>query len=153
MEWAKAQIEMAPHRRQLQKWIIEFRDHPIRAGWVELSKFHGVFDPDENRLSDDVSLGYQLAPSYWSKGVATEAAHPILAYAFEVLGLDRIVAFTHIGNLRSARVLEKLGFQQHAGRHYKDDAGNKCRLYCLGASHWRPILNNQPGSRECIGRG
>ncbi|HZC34116.1 MAG TPA: GNAT family N-acetyltransferase, partial [Chthoniobacterales bacterium] len=131
IKWAKAQIEMAPHRWHLHKWIVEFRDHPIRAGWVELSKFHGVFDPNENRLSDDVSLGYQLAPTYWNKGVATEAARPILAYAFETLELDRVVAFTRTGNVRSARVLEKLGFHQHAGRHHKDDAGNECRLYAL----------------------
>jgi RimJ/RimL family protein N-acetyltransferase len=100
---------MAPHRWHLHKWIIEFRDHPIRSGWVEVSKFHGIFDPYENRLSDDVSLGYQLAPSNWNKGVATEAARWILAYAFETLELDRVVAFTRIGNVLSARVLEKLG--------------------------------------------
>ncbi len=49
LKWAKAQIEIAPHRPHPHKWIIEFRDHPTRAGWVELSKFHGVFDPNESK--------------------------------------------------------------------------------------------------------
>jgi RimJ/RimL family protein N-acetyltransferase len=129
LEWAKAQIAMAPHRWHLHKWIVELRDQPVKAGWIELSKFHGVFDPNEDRLSDDVSLAYELCPFYWNRGFATEAARPILAYAFETLELDRLVAFTHLGNVRSARVLEKLGFRQHAGRHYKDEVGNECRLY------------------------
>ena len=146
MKWAKTQIEMAPHRWHFHKWIIELREQPIRAGWVELSKFHGVFDPNENSLSDDVGLGYQFAPSHWNRGFATEAARPILAYALETLQLDRVVAFTQIGNLRSARVLEKLGFRHYPGTHHEDDAGNECRLYALWANHWRPMLSDEPAS-------
>jgi RimJ/RimL family protein N-acetyltransferase len=146
MKWAKLQIETAPHRWHLHKWIIELRDNPTRIGWIELSKFHAVFDPNENSLSDDVGLGYQFAPSYWSRGFATEAARPILAYALGTLQLDRVVAFTQIGNLRSARVLEKLGFRHYPGTHHKDDAGNECRLYALWANHWRAMLSDEPAS-------
>lgn len=138
MRWARLQVEMAPHRWHLHKWMIELNDDPVRAGWIELSKFHGIFDPNESRLSDDISLGYQLAPCYWNRGFATEAARAILAYAFDTLELDRVVAFTRTANIRSARVLKKLGFRQHAATHHQDEGGNDCRLYALLAGHWRP---------------
>jgi len=40
---------------------------------AELSKFRGVFDPHEPRMSDDVNLGYEFARAYWSQGFAAEA--------------------------------------------------------------------------------
>jgi RimJ/RimL family protein N-acetyltransferase len=36
----------------------------------------------------------------------------VVAYGFEVMGLREIVSFTSIGNLRSRRVMEKLGMQR-----------------------------------------
>ncbi len=136
MEWAKAQMEMAPRRWHLHKWILETQDHPTKVGWIELSKFRGVFDPDEHRISDDVSLGYQLARAYWNRGLASEAARPVLVYAFDRLQLDRVVAFAHIENIRSIRVLEKLGFRYQAARRYKDEGGNECALYALSVNDW-----------------
>jgi len=138
MQWAQAQIEMAPHRWHLRKWIVELRDSRTKVGWMELSKFRGVFDPAENSLGDDVSLGFELARAHWNGGLATEAARPIIAYAFETLGLARVVAFVHPCNSRSARVLEKLGFRQHASGRHQDEGGNECRLYALLADGWRP---------------
>jgi RimJ/RimL family protein N-acetyltransferase len=138
MKWAKAQIEMAPDRLHLHKWIIELRDHLTRIGWIEICKFRGVFDPNESGISDDISLGYQLARAYWSRGFAAEAAGPILAYAFDRLKLDRLVAFVHNDNIRSARLLENLGFHRYPARHHKDEGGNECNLYGLVAKDRRP---------------
>ena len=130
--WAKLQVETAPHRWHLKKWIVELRDgERSRIGWIELAKFHGVFDPLESRISDDVSLGYEFAPKYWRQGFAEEAARPVLAYAFETLDLERLVAFVRPDNVRSIRLLEKLGFREHARRGFRDDGGHECRLYAL----------------------
>jgi RimJ/RimL family protein N-acetyltransferase len=138
MQWAEAQIEMAPHRWHLRKWIVELRDSGTKVGWMELAKFRGVFDPAENNLSDDVSLGFELARAYWNQGFAAEAAWPVLGYAFCTLDLKRVVAFVHPDNMRSARVLEKLGFRQHATGRHQDEGGNECRLYALLADGWQP---------------
>jgi len=138
VQWAQIQIEMAPHRWHLRKWIVELRDCRTRIGWMELAKFRGVFDPAENNLSDDVSLGFELARSYWNQGFAVEAAQPVLTYAFHTLDLSRVVAFVHPDNTRSARVLEKLGFQQHATGRHRDEGGNDCRLYALLADGRQP---------------
>ncbi len=57
-------------------------------------------------------LGYEIAPVYWGQGYATEAAHRMLIFGFEELGLHRIWASCLLDNTASARVLEKLGMQR-----------------------------------------
>jgi len=137
MKWAQAQVEMAPYRRHLRKWIVELRDSRVKVGWIELGKFRGVFDPSESRMSDDVDLSYQLDRARWGQKFIAEAAMPVLAYAFHRLKLDRVVAFARPENLRSERVLERLGFRRHATRLYKDEVGQNCRLYALTRGDWQ----------------
>lgn len=57
----------------------------------------------------EIEIGYWLAPEYWGKGLATEAALAVMRYGRETLGLRRIVAVAHTENKASIRVLEKLG--------------------------------------------
>jgi ribosomal-protein-alanine N-acetyltransferase len=59
-------------------------------------------------------IGYQLASAYWGRGLMTEALLPVLRYGFEVMEVHRIEGNTDPQNGASARVLEKLGFQQEA---------------------------------------
>lgn len=56
-----------------------------------------------------VEVGWRLDPKYWGCGYATEAARAAVAFAFNTLGLDEIVAFTAEGNLRSRKVMERVG--------------------------------------------
>lgn len=55
-------------------------------------------------------IGYALAQDHWGKGYATEAIQAVVAYGFEVVGLNRIEASITPGNESSVRVLEKNGF-------------------------------------------
>jgi len=50
-----------------------------------------------------------VAYEHWGLGLAPEAARASLAFGFEELGLDEIVAMTATPNLRSMRVMEKIG--------------------------------------------
>jgi RimJ/RimL family protein N-acetyltransferase len=136
--WAELQIEMAPHRWHMHKWLAELNESHVKVGWVELGKFHGTFDPAEQTINDDISIGYEFSPAYWHQGLASEAIRAILDYAFDTLELSRVVAFVHMDNERSIRLLEKLGFRRHPTRRYKDDGGNKCFLYSLVITDWRP---------------
>lgn len=61
-------------------------------------------------------LGYWIAEEYWGQGLATEAAAAALKYGFEELNLDIIGVCTGAHNLRSQRVIEKLGFA-YEGTH------------------------------------
>lgn len=55
-------------------------------------------------------IGYYLGPEFWRQGYATEAAGRLVRYAFDNLGLDRMVAHVYVGNEASMRVLRRLGF-------------------------------------------
>jgi RimJ/RimL family protein N-acetyltransferase len=56
-------------------------------------------------------LGYWLAPPLWSRGIMTEAAGAVVRFAFDVIGLHKLVVGHFEGNTASARVIEKLGFR------------------------------------------
>lgn len=56
-----------------------------------------------------VEIGWRLGLEYWGKGLATEGAGAAVNYGIEKLGLESIVSFTVPDNLRSRRVMEKLG--------------------------------------------
>ena len=56
-----------------------------------------------------VEVGWRLGFEHWGQGLATEGAREVVRYAFEILGLDGLVSFTTPLNLRSLRVMEKLG--------------------------------------------
>ncbi|MGK0364574.1 GNAT family N-acetyltransferase [Patiriisocius sp. Uisw_017] len=57
-------------------------------------------------------LGYRVLPKYVGKGIATESSKPILKFAFENIGLEELLGFIMFENNTSAKVLEKLKFQQ-----------------------------------------
>jgi RimJ/RimL family protein N-acetyltransferase len=58
-----------------------------------------------------VDIGFAFLPAYWGKGYAYEAAAAVMAHREKVLGLNRIVAITSLDNVRSAKLLEKLGLR------------------------------------------
>jgi len=64
-----------------------------------------------NKQYSSSPLGYDLLPSYWNKGIITEAVKEILRFGFEEMKLNRVQAITFPENVASTRVLEKLGFQ------------------------------------------
>jgi [ribosomal protein S5]-alanine N-acetyltransferase len=63
----------------------------------------------QNAGSGEATIGYELHPAYWRQGYATEAASRMLSFAFRELSLRRVVAWCHIDNAGSIRVLENLG--------------------------------------------
>lgn len=62
-------------------------------------------------VAGEAVLAFYLARAYWGRGLATEAGRAFIDYGFGSLGLARILASVEAGNLRSFRVLEKLGFR------------------------------------------
>lgn len=59
-----------------------------------------------------VEIGWRLAPHFWGKGIASEAACAWLAQGFGPLGLDRIVSFAVASNARSTKVMERIGMKR-----------------------------------------
>jgi RimJ/RimL family protein N-acetyltransferase len=95
-------------------WAVEVRATGAFAGFVGLAvpRFEAHFTPC-------VEIGWRLAVAHWGNGYATEGARAALAFGFETLGLDAIVAFTVPANVRSRRVMEKLGMRRDPGGDFE----------------------------------
>ena len=85
-------------------WAVELRGRPGLIGYAGIS--HPSFP---SPCGPCVEIGWRLAFAYWGHGYATEAAEAVVVAAFEKIGLAEIVSFATVGNLRSRRVMEKLG--------------------------------------------
>ncbi len=59
---------------------------------------------------DEIELAYAIRSDCWGKGFATEISIAALKLGFDVIRLDRIVAFTLPHNLASRAVMEHCGF-------------------------------------------
>ncbi|MBC7670618.1 GNAT family N-acetyltransferase [Caulobacter sp. DWR2-3-1b2] len=79
-------------------------------------------------------LGFIVARAGWGQGFATEAAAALLAHCASPLGLKRMIARTHVGDIRSEKVLRKLGFEEEGylkGHVDRDGERRDCRLFGL----------------------
>lgn len=91
-------------RHSFGPFAVELRDELTFAGFIGLSipAFDAPFMPA-------VEVGWRLAFDCWGRGLATEGARAVVRNGFEELGLESIVSFTVFENLRSRRVMEKIG--------------------------------------------
>jgi RimJ/RimL family protein N-acetyltransferase len=77
--------------------------------------FIGLSVPSfEAHFTPCVEIGWRLDFDYWGKGLATEGARGALRCGFETLRLREIVSFTAPMNLRSRRVMERIGMSRDA---------------------------------------
>jgi ribosomal-protein-alanine N-acetyltransferase len=69
----------------------------------------------ENADDPLADMGYELSPTHWGRGFATEAARAMVDWGFGMWeGLERIHAHCIAENEGSARVLLKAGLRQEA---------------------------------------
>lgn len=62
------------------------------------------------RNQHELELLYAVREDRWLRGYAREMAEALVAYGFEVLGMQELRASTHADNLASQRVLRRQGF-------------------------------------------
>jgi RimJ/RimL family protein N-acetyltransferase len=98
------------------RFAVERRTDGSFVGWMSVrpaapSEAAIVQWPMGERDAPVVEIGYRLLPSAWGQGLATEATKALLAYAVDVLEAEVFVATTMVVNVRSRRVLERLGFR------------------------------------------
>ncbi|CAQ83347.1 MULTISPECIES: GNAT family N-acetyltransferase [Photorhabdus] len=85
-------------------WAVELKETGDFIGFVGLN-----IPVAELPFSPCVEIGWRLDKPFWGKGYASEAAYQALDFAFTRLKLEEVVAFTTVSNLRSQKVMEKLG--------------------------------------------
>ena len=80
-----------------------------------------------------VEIGWRLAPAFWRKGYATEAAKEALHVGFEILNLNEIVSFAVVSNVKSRAVMERLGMVEEGWtfEHPEVPVGHSLREHCF----------------------
>jgi ribosomal-protein-alanine N-acetyltransferase len=121
--------------RQLKHWrqngfgrFAVDRDGVV-VGFVGLTRtdFDASFTPA-------VEIAWRLSFEHWGCGYATEAARAVVRDGFDRLGLDEIVGVTTPGNVRSRRVMDRLGMVYSPGdtfEHPLVPEGDPLRLHVV----------------------
>lgn len=124
------------HRPSL--WAVELPGERPLAGYVGLCpvEIDVAFAPA-------VELGWRLARDCWGRGIATDAANAAITFAFEHLHMPDLVAYTAAINVRSRRLMERLGMIRDPAEDFDHSgiaAGDRLAshvLYRLDAAAWR----------------
>lgn len=102
--------------KEVETLISYYTKRPGMGVWaIELkttSQFVGAGGLTYNVNRAEVELGYRLLKEQWTKGYGTEVSNELLRYAFQILKMRKVIASAHEGNLRSHRVLEKIGMKR-----------------------------------------
>lgn len=110
LEWQRAMIKRFQdsfYDKGYTYYAVELKATGEFIGYV------GVLDvPFEEHFTPAVEIGWRLASAHWNQGYATEAAKAVLEMGFVKFGMSEIVSFTYVGNLRSMRVMEKIGMKR-----------------------------------------
>jgi [ribosomal protein S5]-alanine N-acetyltransferase len=104
-EHAEEFLAMPPDGRHA--FVIERRSDGLFIGMTGLH-------PGDNH-----EFGYWLGKPFWGFGYATEAAHRLVRYAFEAIGVEAVHAGWFADNPASGHVLAKLG-ARHNGSKLRD---------------------------------
>ena len=71
---------------------------------------------------DEVEVAYLLDKAFWGQGLGFEAARACADYAFNVLGLTRLICMIYPENVASINVARKLGMMLE--KEMKDEFGS-----------------------------
>jgi RimJ/RimL family protein N-acetyltransferase len=127
-------IDLHFERHGYGLWAVEIAGTAPFAGFIGLSvpAFAAAFTPC-------VEIGWRLAAEHWGRGYAVEGARAVLALAFGELDFDEVVSFTVPDNVRSRRVMEKIGMRHDPTDDFDHPAGVGrhvlYRITCRSSNH------------------
>jgi RimJ/RimL family protein N-acetyltransferase len=107
-------------RAESEAQLARFRRHWAEHGfgiWAaeerETGRFVGRIGLQYHRLwPHDPEVGWALDPAFWGLGYATEGGAAALEHAFDTLGFERVVSIVLPANVRSVRVMQRLGLAE-----------------------------------------
>lgn len=120
-------LRLQAARRGFGVWAVQETATGELVGMMEL------WAPSwEAEFTPAVEIGWRFVRAAWGKGLALEAARSALAYAFEVLELPYILSWTVPANVRSWRLMERLGLvRQRTFEHPRLPVGHALREHVL----------------------
>lgn len=118
-------------------WVISPAESGEFMGLIGLKYVDSIYP-----FAPAVEIGWGLFSEFWGKGYATEGALAVLEYGFKTLTLHEIVSYTPQSNMRSRRVMEKIGMRRSKNGDFDDpqlEPGHKllqCVLYRITRQEW-----------------
>jgi len=116
LQSARRYIEEGPaasyHRFGFGLYAVELKDAGVTVGLC------GLLRRDSH---PDVEIGFAMLPGARRRGYTFEAAAATLEFAFNELGLKRIVAITAPHNGISMHILQRLGMRPEGRVHFTAD--------------------------------
>lgn len=133
-----ARAQAGLEERGFGLWALEAPGRAPFIGYVGLSvpRWQAHFTPC-------VEIGWRLAAADWVKGYAHEAARAALEDGFTRAALEEIVAFTVPANVRSWRLMQRLGMTRSPNDDFAhpnlppDHQLSRHVLYRLSSATWR----------------
>jgi [ribosomal protein S5]-alanine N-acetyltransferase len=128
LEYVRTQI-LPNQGKDKWAWAITLKEFP--------EELIGVVDLWRNGCPEN--RGFWLAHKHWGKGYMTEAVEPVMDYAFDALGFEKLIFNNAVGNPRSARIKEKTGakFVRREPAKFIDPALSEHEVYELTSAEWR----------------
>ena len=121
-------------KEELEWFLNGHPTHPELGLWATIHKETGQFIgrcgllPWTIEGQYEVEVAYMIAKEYWRQGLGSEAAHGILQYGFETLGLSRLICLIDQDNQASIKVATGMGmtFEKEV-----DDGMGPAQLYSI----------------------
>jgi ribosomal-protein-alanine N-acetyltransferase len=132
-------------------WAVERRADRAFLGFTGLATTEslGFVGPAAALLGPppipEAEIGWRFARFAWGQGYATEAARAALRFGFDSAGMHEIVSLTSTLNLRSMRVMERIGLHRDPAEdfdHPRIPEGSPIRrhaLYRLTGAEFRDL--------------
>jgi RimJ/RimL family protein N-acetyltransferase len=124
---AHSRYDAAAYRERIRDVYLPFRAHPWHGFYLTFDRATDAFlgwviaRPATGHLfareldwtrADEIEIGYRFRRAAWGRGIATEAARPLVAVALADPATTAVVACARTDNRGSLRVLDKLGFER-----------------------------------------
>jgi len=88
--------------------------------------------------------GFWLGKKFWRQGIMTEAVKPVMDYAFDVLGFEKLVLANAVGNPASRRFKDKSGavFLRTEPAIYVNPRYTEREVWELTKDSWKAFKNS-----------
>ncbi|HEX8514093.1 MAG TPA: GNAT family N-acetyltransferase [Allosphingosinicella sp.] len=116
-------------------WVVERKEDEALLGFCGLK----MADDPGSPVEGDYEIGWRLREDAWGQGYAKEAATASLDFAFDRLGVERVVALTVEGNAPSWGLMIRLGMVRRADLDYDTAqwADGTVIVYEIRREQWR----------------
>jgi len=105
-------------------WLVEEKHSGRLVGRVGLLNLPGW---------PGIEIGWGIAPEFWGRSYAYEAAVAAMRWAFDELQLERLISLIHPDNLASQKLALRVG---ERFSHQQQVAGKLCDIYAVERQHF-----------------